>query len=368
MPIVFIGLLIFLVLFLILTNIVLVPQGYAFIIERLGQYHGTWQAGLHIKIPLIDRVVKRISLKEQVLDFPPQPVITKDNVTMQIDSVVFMKVFDPKLYTYGIEDPISGLQNLTATTLRSIIGEMELDQTLTSRESINAKMLQALDKATDPWGLRLVRTEVKNIQPPKEIEEVMTKQMRAERERRQTVLEAQAHKEAVVSRTEGDKQAKMLAAEAERDAQIALAEGKAKSIELVYQAEADGLAKLSQANTSDVVLKLKGIEALKTIADGRATKIYMPTDLSNVIASLGMAGEAMGIGDATAIDKSPKPQPEPAPDPCITEETGKGGREAYKSTSRIHQEVEDRGFYDNDEETDNADPDDMATDTSQGDD
>lgn len=340
-----IGILLFIILFCVFTNIVLVPQGYAFIVERLGQYQDTWQAGLHVKIPLIDRVVKKISLKEQVLDFPPQAVITKDNVTMQIDSVVFMKVFDPKLYTYGIEDPISGLQNLTATTLRSIIGEMELDQTLTSREAINAKMLHALDEATDPWGLRLVRTEVKNIQPPKEIEEVMTKQMRAERERRQTVLEAQAHKEAVVSRTEGDKQAKILAAEAERDAQIALAEGKARSIELVYQAEADGLAKLSQANTSDVVLKLKGIEALKTIADGRATKIYMPTDLSNVISSLGMAGEALGIGDATTIDKSPKPQPKPAPDPCISEETGKGGKEAYKATAKIHQDLAEQTRY-----------------------
>ena len=243
------------ILMLVFSNIRIVPQARAFVIERLGVYKTTWNAGLHLKVPFIERVVKSVSLKEQVLDFPPQPVITKDNVTMQIDSVVFCKVFDPKLFCYGVENPMAGLQNLSATTLRSIIGDMELDATLTSREMINAKMQKVLDEATDAWGIKVTRVEIKNIQPPKEIEEVMTKQMRAERERRQTVLEAQAHQEAVVSRAEGDKRAKILAAEAERDAQISLAEGRARSIQLVYQAEADGLEALKNANVSETVLK-----------------------------------------------------------------------------------------------------------------
>ncbi|MBR2187849.1 MAG: paraslipin, partial [Eubacterium sp.] len=213
---IFIVFLFIIILILVFTNIRIVPQSTQFVIERLGQYKTTWDAGLHLKVPFIERVARRVSLKEQVFDFPPQPVITKDNVTIQIDSVVFCKVFDARLYTYGVENPIVGLQNLTATTLRSIIGEMELDQTLTSRDSINRKMQAILDEATDPWGIKVTRVEIKNIQPPKEIEEVMTKQMRAERERRQTVLEAQAHQEAVVSRAEGDKKAKILSAEAER--------------------------------------------------------------------------------------------------------------------------------------------------------
>ena len=309
--------LIIIAVILICVNIRIVPQGYVFVIEHLGRYKTSWQAGLHVKVPFLERVAKTISLKEQVLDFPPQPVITKDNVTMQIDSVVFMKVFDPSLYTYGVENPIAGLQNLSATTLRNIIGDMELDQTLTSRETINGKMQAILDEATDQWGIKVTRVEIKNIQPPKEIEEVMTKQMRAERERRQTVLEAQAHQEAVVSRAEGDKKAKILAAEAERDAQIALAEGKAKSIELVYQAEAEGLEALKNANVSESVLRLKGIEALKDVSDGRATKIYMPSDIAGMVSSLGLAGEALGIGDALKIDKSAKKKPVPAADPCI---------------------------------------------------
>lgn len=324
---------------LIAANIRIVPQAHAFVIEHLGKYKTTWQAGLHVKTPFIERVIRNISLKEQVLDFPPQPVITKDNVTMQIDSVVFMKIFDPKLYTYGVDNPIAGLQNLSATTLRNIIGDMELDETLTSREIINSKMQTTLDEATDPWGIKVTRVEIKNIQPPREIEEVMTKQMRAERERRQTVLEAQAHQEAVVSRAEGDKRAKILAAEAERDAQIALAEGRARSIELVYKAEADGLARLSAANPSDKVIRLKGLEALKTVSDGRATKIYMPSDLTGVIGALGVAGEALGIGDATAVDRTPKPQPPVKKDPCISDETGNGGRAAAAATEKINEDI-----------------------------
>ena len=304
------------VIIIIFRNIRIVPQGYVVIIERLGKYYTTWDAGLHVKIPFIDKAVSKISLKEQVLDFKPQPVITKDNVTMQIDSVVFMKVFDPKLYQYGAENPIDGLNNLTATTLRSIVGDMELDQTLTSRDSINSKMQAILDEATDKWGIKVIRVEIKNINPPNEIEQVMTKQMRAERERRQTILEAQAHKEAVVSRAEGDKKAKLLAAEAERDAKIAVAEGEARSIELVYQAEANGIKALNEANMSESVLKLKGIEALKYVADGRATKIYMPTDIAGAVSSLGLVGESLGIGDAMPIDKSPKQKEKTAPDIC----------------------------------------------------
>lgn len=326
-------------LIIFFANFRIISQGYVGIVEHLGQYKTTWNAGLHVKVPFLERVTKIISMKEQVLDFPPQPVITKDNVTMQIDSVVFMRVFDPRLYTYGVENPIAGLQNLSATTLRNIIGDMELDQTLTSRETINGKMQAILDEATDQWGIKVTRVEIKNIQPPREIEEVMTKQMRAERERRQTVLEAQAHQEAVVSRAEGDKKAKILAAEAERDAQIALAEGRAQSIRLTYEAEAEGLKQLNASAPSDAVLRLKGLEALKTVSDGRATKIYMPTDLADTISKLGVAGEALGIGDATAIDKTAKPVPKPAVDPCITENTGKGGVDAAAATAAINAAV-----------------------------
>lgn len=328
-------------IYLIVTNIRIVPQTQTYVIERFGKYLKSWEAGIHLKIPLIDRIAAKVSLKEQVLDFPPQPVITKDNVTMQIDSVVFCKVFDPKLYVYGVEDALAGLQNLSATTLRNIIGEMELDQTLTSRDQINQRMEAVLDEATDPWGLKVTRVELKNIQPPAAIEEVMTKQMRAERERRQTVLEAQAHKEAVVSRAEGDKQAKILAAQAERDAQIALAEGRARSIELVYEAQAKGLTQLNEVGIEEPVLKLKGIEALKDVSDGRATKIYMPSDISNVISTLGVAGEALGIGDATPVDTSPKPAKVRKVDECIDEDTGFGGVDAYLTTEAIERDVEE---------------------------
>ncbi|WP_315308656.1 SPFH domain-containing protein [Pseudoramibacter alactolyticus] len=289
----FLLILIALIIVLVVLNVRIVPQAESYVIERLGRYKCTWTAGIHIKVPFIERIARKVSLKEQVLDFPPQPVITKDNVTMQIDSVVFMRVFDSQLYTYGIENPIAGLQNLSATTLRNIIGDMELDQTLTSREAINGQMQAILDEATDPWGIKVTRVEIKNIQPPAEIEEVMTKQMRAERERRQTVLEAQAHQEAVVSRAEGDKRAKILAAEAEKDARIALAEGEAKSLLLVAQAKADGLAMLRDVKITDPVLKYKSIEALKDMADGQATKIYMPAELSHLVAGLGVAGEAL---------------------------------------------------------------------------
>ena len=285
------SIIIVLVLVLIFLNIRIVPQEHAYIIERLGKFKTVWYAGLHVKIPLIDSIVNKISLKEQVFDFPPQPVITKDNVSVKVDSVVFSKVFDPHKYTYGVENPIAGLQNLSATTLRSIIGGMELDTTLSSRESINAQMESILDEATDPWGIKVNRVELKNIDPPPEIEKTMQLQMRAERERRQTVLEAQAHQEAVVSRAEGDKKAKVLAAEAEKEAKIALAQGEAESIRLVYEAQAQGLEKLREAHIDESVLRLKGLEALRDVADGRATKIYMPTDISKVVSTIGVVYE-----------------------------------------------------------------------------
>ncbi|MBQ3964671.1 MAG: paraslipin, partial [Firmicutes bacterium] len=310
-------LLIIVLIALIVTNIRIVPQEYAFVIERLGKYRTTWQAGLHLKIPFIDRVVNKVSLKEQVLDFPPQPVITKDNVSVYVDSVVFSKVFDPRLYTYGVENPLFGLENLSATTLRSIIGNMELDTTLSSRDEINSQMEAILDEATDAWGVKVNRVELKNINPPTEIEEVMTKQMRAERERRQTVLEAQAHQESVVARAEGDKKAMVLSAEAEKAAKIALAEGEAESIKLVYEAQAQGLEMLREAHIDESVLRLKGLEALRDVADGNATKIYMPTDIASTITSLGVVGEALGVGDATKIAPSvPKVKKEKV-DPCL---------------------------------------------------
>lgn len=285
--------LVLIIIMILIVNLRIVPQAHCFVIERLGKFQAVWPAGIHFLVPIIDRIVKKISLKEQVLDFPPQPVITKDNVTMQIDSVVYAKVFDPEKYSYGVENPIKGLQNLTATTLRNVVGEMELDQTLTSRDQINEKMRNVLDAATDEWGLKVTRVEIKNINPPKEIEEVMTKQMRAERERRQTVLEAQAHQEAVVARAKGDKEAKELAAEAESNAQIFLAKGRAESIKLIYEAQAQGISKLNSAEVSEGVLRLKGLEALKDIADGQATKIYMPTELSSVVSNLGILGDSL---------------------------------------------------------------------------
>ena len=307
------------VLILLLSCIKVVPQANAYVIEFLGSYKSPWEHGLHLKIPFVERIAGKISMKEQVCDFAPSNVITKDNVSMKIDTVVYFKIFDPRLYTYGVDRPISALENLNATTLRNIIGGMELDQTLTSRDIINSQMQQILDIATDAWGIKVTRVELKNIIPPAEIQNAMEKQMKAEREKRQTILEAEAHKESVVARAEGDKQARILAAEAERDAQIARAQGRAQSIMLVYQAEADGLKALKEAQIDDAVLKLKGIEALKDVSDGRATKIYMPTDLSGVISSLGLLSESIGIGDATPIDRSPRPMQAPAADPCCDE-------------------------------------------------
>lgn len=288
---------------LVVTNVRIVPQANAYVMERLGVYSVTWSAGLHLKVPFIERIARKVSLKEQVLDFPPQPVITKDNVTMNIDAVVYAHVFDPVKYCYGVENALMGLQNLTATTLRSVIGDMELDATLSSRAEINSKMQVILDEATDNWGLKVSRVEIKNIQPPHEIEEVMTKQMRAERERRQTVLEAQAHKEAVVSRAEGDKQAKVLAAQAESEAQRTLAEGRAAAIEVVSVAEAASLTRLAESGVNEQVLRLKAIEAMKDISDGQATKIFVPNDLADHLVTYGTMGEMLGTAPSAGPSK-----------------------------------------------------------------
>ena len=328
---------------IIAVNVRIVPQADAWVIERLGVYSQTWNAGLHVKTPFIDRVINKASLKEQVLDFPPQPVITKDNVTMLIDSVVFCLVFDPKLFTYGVENPMSGLQNLAATTLRQIVGSMELDETLTGRDTINNKMRSVLDTATDPWGIKVTRVEIKNIQPPKEIEEVMTTQMRAERVKRQAILEAEAHKISIIEKAEGDKRAKVLSAEAERDAQVALAEGRARSIELIYSAEAEGLRKLNSIHINEPVLKLKGIEALKDVSNGRATKIFMPSDITSVVSALGVAGEALGIGDSTPIDTSEAPFDfSIEEDDCITNNKNVSDvtRQIHATSARIQDDLE----------------------------
>ncbi|MFR0822846.1 MAG: SPFH domain-containing protein [Clostridia bacterium] len=299
------------IVLLIVGCVKIVPQATCFVIEFLGSYQATWQNGLHFKVPFLQRIAKKVSLKEQVADFPPQPVITKDNVTMKIDTVVYYKIFDAKLFTYGVESPIMALENLTATTLRNLIGDLELDQTLTSRDIINNKMRDIIDAATDPWGIKVNRIELKNIIPPQEIQQAMEKQMKAEREKRQTLLEAEAHRESVVARAEGDKQAKILAAEAERDSQIALAQGKAESIRLVYEAEAKGLETLKNAKVDESVVTLKKLEALKAVGDGRATKIFMPTELSSLATTLGTAAEMLGTNAAMPIDKSPKETIEP---------------------------------------------------------
>lgn len=310
--------LIVVIVLVLALNIIIVPQAHEYIIEFLGKYEKTWGAGLHIKIPLLERVASKVSLKEQVLDFEPQHVITKDNVGILVDSVVFCKVFNSKDYTYGVENALAGLENLSATTLRSILGEMDLDNALSGRDEINARMEKVLDESTDPWGLKVTRVELKNIDPPKEIAEAMSKQMKAEREKRQTVLEAQAHQESVITRAEGDKKAKVLAAEAECEAQAKVAEGKAEAIRKLYEAEASGLKYLREAGIDESVLKLKSIEALKDVADGNATKIFMPADISNIVSTAGVIGETLGIGKEAA----PKPkQEEPAPeDPCCDEE------------------------------------------------
>lgn len=277
----FIVLLIIAIIFIVLC-IKVVPQAEAYVIERVGSYLETWNNGLHFMLPFIDRISGKISLKEIVKDFKPQPVITKDNVTMQIDTVVYYQITDPKLYTYGVENPITAIENLTATTLRNLIGELELDQTLTSRDIINSKMRAILDEATDPWGIKINRVEVKNIIPPRDIQEAMEKQMRAERERREKILQAEGEKKSSILIAEGEKESAILRAEAEKETAIKQAEGKAEAIIKVKQAEAEGIKLLKEANADQNVIALKGLETAAKMADGQATKIIIPSNLQDV--------------------------------------------------------------------------------------
>ena len=292
--------LIILILLLIVSNIVIVQQSRAYVVERLGAFRTVWNVGLHLKVPFIERVAKKVSLKEQVADFAPQPVITKDNVTMQIDTVIYFQITDPKLYTYGVEHPMNAIENLTATTLRNIIGDMELDQSLTSRDTINSRMRSILDEATDPWGIKVNRVELKNILPPQDIQNSMEKQMKAERDRRQAILQAEGtkrsqilvaegEKEAAILKADAEKQAAILKAEAEKQAAILRADGEAQAIMAVQKAMADSLALLNEKAPNDQVLRLKALEAMQKVADGKATKIIIPSELQ------GFAGLASGI-------------------------------------------------------------------------
>ena len=301
---IFVIILLIILLAIFIPCITIVPQAKAYVIERLGAYQGTWDVGFHIKLPVIDRVAKRVNLKEQVADFPPQPVITKDNVTMSIDSVIFFQITDPKLFVYGVDSPMLAIENLTATTLRNIIGDMELDQTLTSRETINTKMRAELDLATDPWGIKVNRVELKNIVPPAEIQNAMERQMKAERERREAVtraegekrakiLEAEGEKESAILRAEADKEAAILRAEAEREKMIREAEGEAQAIKTIQQANADGIRMLKEAGADEAVLKLKSLEAFEKVADGQATTILLPAELQG-IASIAAALKETG--------------------------------------------------------------------------
>ena len=299
-----IGVIVVIVLLLIISNIAVVEQSRAFVIERLGAFHAVWGVGLHLKVPFIDRIARRVSLKEQVMDYPPQPVITKDNVTMQIDTVVYYSITDPKLYAYGVEHPMLAMETLTATTLRNIIGDLELDQTLTSRDIINSKMRVILDEATDPWGIKVNRVELKNILPPADIQSSMEKQMKAERDRRQAILQAEGQKksailiaegekESAILRADAEKQAAILKAEAEQQAAILKADGEAQAIMAVQKAMADSLEMLNEKAPNDSVLKLKAIEAMEKVANGQATKIIIPSEMQ------GLVGLANGIVEGT---------------------------------------------------------------------
>lgn len=288
MPYFIIAVLLVILLWIFASCIKVVPQAKAFVVERLGAYQSTWSVGIHIKLPFLDRVARKVNLKEQVADFPPQPVITKDNVTMRIDTVVFYQITDPRLYTYGVENPMMAIENLTATTLRNIIGDLELDQTLTSREIINTKMRVALDVATDPWGIKVNRVELKNIIPPAEIQNAMERQMKAERERREAVTRAEGEKRANILVAEGEKESAILRAEAEKEKMIREAEGEAEAIMKVQQAKADSIRMLKEAGADEAVLKIKSLEAFEKAADGKATKILLPADLQG-IASLATA-------------------------------------------------------------------------------
>ena len=288
-------------LVILVRNIRIVPQAQAYVITRLGAYKTTWGVGLHLKVPFIEAVAKRLSLKEQVADFPPQPVITKDNVTMQIDTVVYYQITDPKLYTYGIEQPILAIENLSATTLRNLIGDLELDQCLTSRDIVNTKMRQILDEATDPWGIKVNRVELKNILPPREIQNAMEKQMKAERERRESILQAEGEKASKVLIAEGEKQSTLLRADAAKQAKIMAAEAEAESILKVQQAMADSMRMLNENAPNDQVIKLKALEALEKVADGKATKLIIPSEIQG-LAGLAASAKMLVENDAPAAE------------------------------------------------------------------
>ena len=285
LKLIIIAIVVMIVIGLLVTNIRIVPQARAYVVERLGAYHGTWQVGLHFKVPLIDKIARKVSLKERVIDFPPQPVITKDNVTMEIDTVIYFQITDPKLYAYGVESPMDAIENLTATTLRNIIGELELDESLTSREHINSKIRLVLDEATDPWGIKINRVEVKNITPPRDIQTAMEKQMRAERERREAILIAEGEKKSAILIAEGQKEAAILQAEAKKQTAIKEAEGQSEAILMLNKATDDGLRLIKEAELDDAVIKLKSLEAFQKAADGQATKIIIPSEIQ-VLAGL----------------------------------------------------------------------------------
>ena len=277
-----IGIIIIVALIVIVRCFKIVPQARAVVVERLGAYKATWNVGFHFKVPFIEKIAKTVSLKEQVVDFPPQPVITKDNVTMQIDTVIFFEITDPKLYTYGVENPMSAIENLTATTLRNIIGEMELDQTLTSRDVINSKMRSILDEATDPWGIKVNRVELKNIMPPKEIQSAMEKQMKAERERREAILRAEGEKKSAILEAEGERESAILRADAKKQSAILEAEGQAEAIIKIQTANAEGIRLVNEAGASEAVIKLKALEAFSAAANGKATKIIIPSEIQSL--------------------------------------------------------------------------------------
>ncbi|OHW63217.1 modulator of FtsH protease HflK [Andreesenia angusta] len=291
---------VFFVLILIVRNIKVVPQANAYVVERLGAYQTTWSVGLHMKVPFIDRIAKKVSIKEQVVDFPPQPVITKDNVTMKIDTVIYYQVTDPKFYVYGVENPLNAIENLTATTLRNIVGDLELDQTLTSRDTINTRMRSILDEATDPWGIKINRVELKNIIPPAEIQDAMEKQMKAERGRRESILRAEGEKKSAILVAEGKKESTILIAEAKKEAAIREAEGQAEAILKVQEATAEGIRMINESRPSQAVISLKGLEAFGKAADGRATKIIIPSEIQ------GLAGLTTAITELIKKDEFPE--------------------------------------------------------------
>ena len=287
----FVLILVAIILIILIANIKIVPQANAYIIERLGGYHTTWSVGIHVKIPFIDRVAKRVNMKEQVVDFKPQPVITEDNVTMQIDTVIYYQITDPKLFAYGVENPMLAIENLTATTLRNIIGDLELDETLTSRDTVNTHMRAILDEATDPWGIKINRVELKNIMPPAEIQDAMERQMKAERERRESILRAEGEKKSAILIAEGEKESAILRAEAKKQSAIREAEGQAEAILKVQTAVAEGIRKINEANPSEGYLTIKSLDAFQKAADGKATKIIVPSNIQ------GLAGLAVSLGE-----------------------------------------------------------------------